>query len=109
MAFPSKVILYKLNDNFIEIDGLADGLDAANYFNAATITATLKDSAGVNVAGIIALPLTYVSASNGKYRGAVQEAFDPPAGGGYSLIIDASQGGVVGRWAVKTDVKVRTS
>lgn len=108
MAFPSKVTLYKLNDNYIEIDGLSDGLDPTTYFNAATITATLKDSSGNNVTGATNISLSYVASSNGKYRGTVQETFNPSVGS-YTLHIDASQGGIVGHWEVPASVKIRKS
>lgn len=109
MAIPSKLTLYKLNDQYIQIEGLVDGLNSASFFNAATVTATLKDRSGNIVTGVNAVTLSYVAATNGNYRGAIQETFDPTAGGGYTLYIDAVQSGVVGHWEIKTEVKVRNS
>jgi hypothetical protein len=55
-------------DNLIELDGLQDQSTSA-YINDATVTVTLLDSSGSEVAGET-WPLTmgYVAASNGKYR-----------------------------------------
>lgn len=108
MAIPTKVVLFIENDLYIEIDGLHDGLDAAAYFNTATVTATLKDRDGDVVTGINGLTLSYVAASNGKYRGIVQETFNTTLGGGYKLEIVANQSGTVGKWVIPAEVKIRT-
>jgi hypothetical protein len=107
MAIPEKLTLYQLNDMFIEIDGLADGLDPGTFYNAATVIATLKDRDGVDVPGCIGVTLSYLPASNGNYRGIVDDPFDPPAGGGYTLILDTDQGGIKGHFEIKAEVKVR--
>jgi len=108
MAIPLKVILFVDNDMFVEIDQLHDGLDVLTYFNAATVTATLKDRDGVVVTGVNGITLTYVAASNGTYRGAIQETFNPTLGGGYKLEIIAVQSGVQGKWVIPAEVKIRT-
>jgi len=106
MSIPSKVTLFLDNDNYIKIEGLVDGLDPVSYFNGATVTATLLDSAGLPVTGVTDLPLTYVPASNGNYIGNVQETFAATAGS-YTLVIDADQGGIIGSWHIACKVKVR--
>lgn len=108
MAIPIKVTLFIQNDMFVEIDELHDGLDALTYFNAATVTATLKDRSGVVVTGVNGIVLNYIAASNGKYRGAIQETFNPTTGGGYKLEIVAVQSGVQGKWVIPAEVKIRT-
>jgi hypothetical protein len=105
MAFPTEIILYQKNDQYIEIDGIASGLDGS-YMNTATVTATLVDSDGAVVGGIEEMPLAYVAASDGQYRGQIQETFNP-AVGTYTLIVEADQGGIVGHWEIKCKVKVR--
>jgi hypothetical protein len=107
MAIPTEIILYQKNDQYIEIDGIASGLDGS-FMNAATVTATLVDADGAVVGGLEELTLTYVAASDGKYRGQVQETFNP-AVGTYTLIIEADEGGVVGHWEIKCKVKIRKS
>jgi len=107
VAIPSKLILTQKNDQIIEIDGLQDALTLA-YVNNAVATATLKDSTGASVTGLTGVTLSYVSGSNGKYRGQVEETFSP-ALGNYVLHVDANSGGVVLHIEIKTSVKVRKS
>jgi len=108
MAIPTKVTLFIENDMYVEIDELHDGLDDASYFNAATVTATLKDRDGDIVPEVNAITLSYVVASNGMYRGPIQETFNPTLGGGYKLEIVAVQSGIQGKWVIPAEVKVRT-
>jgi hypothetical protein len=108
LSIPKKVFLFIENDMFVEIDELHDGLDALTYFNAATVTATLKDRDSNVITGVNGITLTYVVASNGKYRGPIQETFNPTLGGGYKLEIVAVQGGVQGKWVIPAEVKIRT-
>lgn len=108
MTIPEEVIIFIENDAFLEIDELHDGLVPASYFNSATVTATLRDSAGAAVTGINGITLSYIAASNGKYRGSIQETFNAPIGGGYKLELVAIQAGVQGKWVIKAKVKIRT-
>lgn len=114
MAVPSKLILYQDNDQYIEIDGLADEL-TGSYFNAATVTATLIDTAGlVGLAGstVTGFPLTlsYVSASNGNYRGKVlYSVVSVLPLGGYKMFFDAIQGGTQLHIEIPVSVKIRKS
>jgi hypothetical protein len=109
MAVPSKITLYQLNDQYLEIDGLADGL-TTTVINTAVVTATLKDSTGASVSGLTNLSLTYVASSSGVYRGLIEDTFNPAIGGGYTLYIDAVDGGVnKGHWEIPVVIKVRKS
>jgi hypothetical protein len=101
-----KKILFKSNDQVIEVFGLKNVLTGA-FLNAATVTATLKNRSGQNVAGLTDLPLNYVAGSNGDYRGQVEETFNPPQRDGYTLIIDAAEGGLVGHWEFPARVEAR--
>jgi hypothetical protein len=105
LAITEPVILYKKNDQWIEIDGLADGL-TATLIDGATVTATLHDSAGQPVSGLTAVALSFVS--SGVYRGQVNETFDP-AVGTYTLLLDATMGAYTGHWELKCKVKIRKS
>ncbi len=77
-------IVLRGNDNILELDGLRNEITGA-FLNAATVTATLVDSGGVNVTGQSwPLALDYVSDSDGIYRGtitdlAVFSLFSPPS------------------------------
>lgn len=108
MAVPSRIILYQKNDQFIEIDGLKDGL-AGTFVNNATVTATLKDRSGVVVSEVNNLTLVYVAASNGKYRGLVEDTFNPTRGGGYTLVVEADQAGTKLHLEIPVEVRVRKS
>lgn len=109
MAIPASLILYQVNDQFIEVSGLVSSLDAADFFNAASVKATLRDSEGNVVTGIDNLTLSYVPSSNGIYRGQVPETVSPALGGGYVLQISATEGTATGNWFVKCKVKIRRS
>jgi len=102
----TKLVLYNSNDQVVEVIGLKNNISGA-YLNAAVVTATLKDPAGANVTGLTALPLTYVPASSGDYRGQVEETFNPTMRDGYTLHIDASEGGVVLHMEIPTRVEIR--
>lgn len=107
MAVPSKIILYQLNDQFIEIDGLADSLSLA-FQNSATVTATLKDRSGAPVTGLTNVTLNYVASSSGIYRGAVPATFNPTKGGGYTLVIDANNNaGAKAHLEIAAEVQIR--
>lgn len=114
MAIPDKLIFYQDNDQVVKITELHNGLDESEFFTSAIVTATLRDSAGNDVTGLIDLPLTYVPDPGddpnwveGTYQGLVEQTFAPPLGGGYILQITATQGSTVGNWFIKSSVKVR--
>lgn len=85
----SEVVTFvKVNAQWLTLAGLQNQRTKA-YINTATVTATLKDAAGTPVTGINSLALSHVAGSNGDYEATVTAAFDPPAGDGYMLEIDA--------------------
>jgi hypothetical protein len=100
-------VLFKKNDQFVEVNGLRNNLTGA-YLNAATVTATLRDLAGVAVAGLDGVALAYVAGSDGDYRGQVEETFDPPPGR-YRIEFTAVEGALVARWDDDVIVRVRTT
>jgi hypothetical protein len=60
--------LFISNDNVLTLVGLQNS-DTAAYLNAATVTVTLVDSDGTDVAGVTwPLSMGYVAASDGKYK-----------------------------------------
>jgi hypothetical protein len=109
MSIPAKLTLYALNDQFLEIDGLADGLNPASFINGAVVTVTLKDSSGVVVPQVNALVLTYLATTNGNYRGQVTNALNPTIGGGYTAFLDVNNGGIKLHMEIPAEVKIRKS
>jgi len=67
------MILYVDNDNAIRLDRLKNALTDA-FVNNATVSAQLKNAAGASVGS--AVTLTYVTASDGRYQGAVESSVD---------------------------------
>ena len=76
------------NDNLLTVDGVQDSSDGS-FLNAATVIATLKDEEGVDVTGqTFPLTLTYVTASDGKYTGTLEDTLDLMASVDYTLCVD---------------------
>jgi hypothetical protein len=85
------VTCYISSDNDVTVEGLQIASTKA-YANAATVTATIVDSAGSTVSGS-STSLTYVTNSNGKYSGSIPSTVVMVEGTSYSLQIVASQSG----------------
>ena len=104
-------ILYYLNDNLIEVDGLKDSTAAGYADGSATVSlTTIKDAAGVAVTGIsFPLTLTYVAASNGKFRAVIDNALVLTPEAAYTAFVNAAYGTLDGHWEIPLTCKVRTS
>jgi len=102
--------IYLLNDNLVVLDKLANEADGA-AINNATVTCTLKDSAGVNVAGQTwPLAMVYQVGSVGKYIGTLEDALSLADGAVFTAVIDADGGaGLKGHWEIPVKAKVRRS
>lgn len=84
----------------MELDGLQNAADDS-YLNAATVSVTIKDSAGVNVTGETwPKTMSYVAASNGKYRATVSDAMAIVPGRAYTAHITAEASGLTGNWQI---------
>lgn len=81
--------IYVANDNLVQLFGLKDERTNA-YVSGATVTAQLRDAAGVAVGG--AITLTYVAGSNGDYAGVVPDTTALVAGDRYTAEITADNG-----------------
>lgn len=91
MTVPAKLILYRLNDQVVELDGLQDLL-SADYLNAATLTASLYDQFANPIFEDI--DFSYLANSDGVYRAVIPgSGFNPGLGAGYKLIVDGNQSG----------------
>lgn len=77
---------YEDNDMIIQVDKVTDQI-TGDLIDDATITATLKDSAGDNVVGI-AWPVTLDFVSTGLYRKQIDKAAEVVDDGIYTLIVD---------------------
>lgn len=106
MAIPSRIVLYQSNDQTVEVDRLRDRL-TGSYLNSATVTSTLYDSAGSTVTGLNALSLSYVAASNGKYRGNVEETFAPALGDNYEIWFFGNEGSSYFHLEIPCSVRAR--
>lgn len=84
--------IYMQSDNVITVSEVKNALTDA-YINNATVTCTLKDSAGVNVLGQTwPLTLSYVSASNGVYKGTLEDGLTLVRGRYYVAHVDIDAG-----------------
>ncbi len=105
MATP--LIFYVGNDMVIELDALKDSI-ADTFVNSATVTFTLFNRADNS---IVQGPTTmsYVSASDGKYRGTVEDSLSLDINKNYYIEVDADAGSDdIGKWHLQVDVKNRT-
>jgi hypothetical protein len=101
-------VAFYQNDNLLEILGLQDAASGA-WLNAATVTATIVDRAGVNVTGFTQpLSLAYVAASNGDYRATLPDEAALLDGRKYTAKISADAGaGLKGYWEFPFICKTR--
>lgn len=66
--------IYLDNDNLLTVDSVSDATDGM-YINDATVTCTLTDTEDNEVTGQAwPLALSYVSGSNGKYQGLLEDS-----------------------------------
>jgi hypothetical protein len=103
---PTIVYLYPQNTQVIELDGLQDSV-TLDFSNAAAVSGTLYDQYGNPDAVLQNVPMTFVPASNGNYRGIVSDTFDAALGSGYRLEIQATSDGSEAVWSIPAQVKLR--
>ena len=108
MSHPIRVVMYQDNTQSLTIIGLQDTV-TGNFWNTATVTATLVDQDGNQVPGCVGVTLNYIPLSDGQYQGIVGAGgFSPEIGGGYVLIVDADQNPSHGHWEFQTEIQART-
>jgi hypothetical protein len=92
-------VVYVGNTNIIEVTGLKSAVEGA-YVNDADVEVTVKDGAGNDVAGQIwPAAMDYVAASNGNYRGILEDDLALVDGTTYFAHIDADAGANrIGHW-----------
>lgn len=101
-------ILYVGNDTILEIDRLKNELTGA-YLNSATVTVTLRDEAGAEVAGDTwPKTMAYLAGSNGVYRATLPHTLALTASQRVTAAISVDAGaGLVAAWDVECVARVR--
>lgn len=101
-------VLYVGNDNIIEVDGLKNDLTGTDL-NGATVTVTLKDAVGANVAGgSWPLAMPHVASSHGLYRATLGYGLSLVDGARYTAAITADGGsGLRANWSVECVARTR--
>jgi len=103
-------IIYEGNDMVLELRGL-QGEVSGDYIDTATVTVTLTDSAGAEVAGETwPLAMPYVTGSNGKYRATLADTLTLTVGQKYTATISADAGaGLKAKWVEKLVCQQRSN
>ncbi|MCK7495202.1 MAG: hypothetical protein MZW92_31975 [Comamonadaceae bacterium] len=102
-------LIYIGNEHLIELDAPQNAADNS-YLNAATVTVTIKNAAGVNISGETwPKTMTYVTASAGKYRATVSDALALVPGQFYIAHITAESGGLTGNWQIPLTAAIRNA
>lgn len=94
------------SDNIVRLDKLKDA-SADAYVNSATVTFTLKDSAGGVVQGPTAM--SYIASSDGRYEGLIQDTLTLTENAAYTLEVTATQGSTVLLRKVSAIAKYRST
>lgn len=99
--------LYKGSDMLLDLEGLTDEASGA-VLNGATVSCTLKDTAGVNLVGETwPKAMAYVANTNGVYRAALSNTLVVTVGSRYSAEILAINDGQRAFWTVDVLCKTR--
>jgi hypothetical protein len=100
--------LYIGNDHAIELRGLKDEI-SNDFLNAATVTVTLKDSAGANVSGASwPIAMTFITGTNGVYRATLPDELAIVDGRRYTAVVVADGGANKrGQWNIPCAARLR--
>lgn len=93
-----QVAWYSSNTHLVEIDNLTDESTGAYINSGATVTADIYDVTAAGVVGSSSITLTYVAASNGKWRGVMPYSVVLPSGNSFKLRVTATFSGAQGFW-----------
>jgi len=104
-------IVYLLNNNVIELQGLTNSATSAVVV-AATVTVTIKDRSGTAVTGQVwpaVMSIVAESPLTGTYRATLDSDLALVASRSYIAVIDATgSGGQIGHWEYPLKAQVRT-
>lgn len=103
----SHSIIYLNNSHTVRLDGLVD--KDGSYVNDATVTLqSLLDKSGNAVSGVtVPLTMSYVSGSNGRYEGALDESLSITAEQWYTATVRAVSGSTQGQWKERLRAAIR--
>ena len=102
------LVYWQHNDNVLILDALKDYI-ADTYINDASVTATLKDTAGNAVTGATDLVMSYVAGSDGQYRATIPYDITCTCRRMYTVEITADGGSDRrGFWEVPVRIDERT-
>ena len=103
-------VLYIGNDMSLTVTGLKDEV-SGDFINNATVTARLRDRAGNDITGQSwPATLTYVTGSNGIYRGTLEDGLDLDPNKVYRVEISVDAGSnAIGFWRYERKAIYRTS
>jgi len=101
-------VLFEGNDMVLEVSALRNEV-SGGFLNNATVTVSLKTSAGVAVSGSSwPLALSYVAASDGAYRATLADTLELTPGSRYLAEIIADGGaGLRAKWVTDCVCRVR--
>jgi hypothetical protein len=93
--------IYAGNDALVEVKGLLDR-GTGEFVNDASVTMTLLDAAGAEVAGQIwPLGLAYIAGTDAVYRATLLATLPVTPGARYTAVIDADGGlGLLAKWEI---------
>jgi hypothetical protein len=102
-------IIYYQNDTVLEVRDLRNGV-TGDYLDQAALSVTVYDSTGAQVAGAAwPLAMSYVAASNGKYRVTLPAALALQKRDKYTAVILADGGvGLDARWEIELSCQQRS-
>ena len=99
--------VYIRNDNLLRLVGLQN-IDGESYQNAATVTVTIKDRAGVLLTGQDQpISLAYVADSNGEYSGLLYKELEWELNEPYIAEVKAVSGGLTAIWLMRLTARNR--
>lgn len=91
-------IVYVDNTSTVTLSGLQNAITSA-YINDATVTLTVLDSDGAEVAGETwPVTMAYIATSNGNYRASIDATLT--AGGKYDAVVNVVSGDSSANWIV---------
>jgi|LWDU01.1.fsa_nt_gi hypothetical protein len=99
--------LYIENDSTVSVTNLKNTTTSA-FVNNATVTFTLKDTAGTTVTGqTFPATMTYVAGSDGDYLVTLQQSLSLVENTGYVGVVTAVSGTLDAKWTINFTAEKR--
>lgn len=103
---PSVIYLYPLNTQVVTVTELQDQVTGL-FLTSATVKATLYDQRGNADPVFNNISMTYQPGTDATYQGTIPATFNPKLGGGYTVVLIATQAGVQAQFTIPAIVKPR--